>query len=171
MAKIQSRAQTESEDGLLEKPIAVVRTTKVAKGGRVMSFSVVAVVGDGDGRVGMGKGKAKEVPAAMQKAMENGRRNMFKVSLKGNTLHHEVSSRYGAASVILLPAKEGTGVIAGGPMRPLFEVLGLRDVVAKSHGSSNPYNMIRATLECLRKQSTPAEIAAKRGKTVEDILG
>jgi small subunit ribosomal protein S5 len=171
MAKIQSRAQSESEDGLLEKPIAVVRTTKVAKGGRVMSFSVVAVVGDGDGRVGMGKGKAKEVPAAMQKAMENGRRNMFKVALKGGTLQHEVKGRHGASKVMLAPAKDGTGVIAGGPMRAVFEVLGLRNVVAKSHGSTNAYNLVRATLDGLRKQTTPADIAAKRGKSVEDILG
>ncbi len=171
MAKIQSRAQSESEDGLLEKPIAVVRTTKVAKGGRVMSFSVVSVVGDGDGRVGMGKGKAKEVPAAMQKAMESARRNMFKVALKNGTLQHEVKGRHGASKVMLAPAKDGTGVIAGGPMRAVFEVLGLKDVVAKSHGSTNPYNLVRATLDGLRKQATPADIAAKRGKSVEDILG
>jgi small subunit ribosomal protein S5 len=171
MAKIQSRAQSESEDGLLEKPIAVVRTTKVAKGGRVMSFSVVSVVGDGDGRVGMGKGKAKEVPAAMQKAMESARRNMFKVPLKNGTLQHEVKGRHGASKVMLAPAKDGTGVIAGGPMRAVFEVLGLHNVVAKSFGSTNPYNLVRATLDGLKKQVTPSDIAAKRGKSVEDILG
>ncbi|WP_347555139.1 30S ribosomal protein S5 [Robbsia sp. KACC 23696] len=171
MAKTQVRTQTESEDGLIEKPIAVVRTTKVAKGGRVMSFSVISVVGDGDGRVGMGKGKAKEVPAAMQKAMESARRNMFKVDLKKGTLQHETKGRHGASKVMLAPAKEGTGVIAGGPMRAVFEAVGVHNVVAKSFGSTNPYNLVRATLDGLKKQVTPAEVAAKRGLSVEDILG
>jgi small subunit ribosomal protein S5 len=129
------------------------------------------VVGDGDGRVGMGKGKSKEVPAAVQKAMEEARRNMLKVSLKNGTLNHQVTGRHGAASVMMAPAPKGTGIIAGGPMRAVFEVLGITDVVAKSHGSSNPYNLVRATLDALKNSTTPAEVAAKRGKSVEDILG
>lgn len=171
MAKIQSRAQSESEDGLIEKTINVNRTTKVAKGGRKMSFAVSAVVGDGDGRIGLGKGKAGEVPAAMQKANESSRRNMIRVPLKNGTLHHPVAGRHGASKVILIPAKDGTGVIAGGPMRAVFEALGLKNVVAKSLGSSNPHNMVLATLDALRRVHTPADIAAKRGKSVEEILG
>jgi small subunit ribosomal protein S5 len=127
-------------------------------------------VGDGDGRVGMGKGKSKEVPAAVQKAMEEARRNMLKVSLKNGTLHHKVMGQHGAASVMMLPAPKGTGIIAGGPMRAIFEVMGITDIVAKSHGSTNPYNMVRATLDALNNSSTPAEVAAKRGKTVEELF-
>jgi small subunit ribosomal protein S5 len=129
------------------------------------------VVGDGDGRIGMGKGKAREVPVAVQKAMEQARRGLVKVALKNGTLHHTVVGKHGASTVLISPAAEGTGVIAGGPMRAIFEVMGVRNVVAKSLGSSNPYNMVRATLNGLRACSTPAEIAAKRGKTVEEILG
>jgi small subunit ribosomal protein S5 len=129
------------------------------------------VVGDGDGRIGMGKGKAREVPVAVQKAMEQARRGLVKVALKNGTLHHTVVGKHGASTVLISPAAEGTGVIAGGPMRAIFEVMGVRNVVAKSLGSSNPYNMVRATLNGLRACTTPAEIAAKRGKTVEEILG
>src|ERR1700754_3162291 len=172
MAKFQPRAQTEgNDDGLKEKMIAVNRVTKVVKGGRTLSFAALTVVGDGDGRIGMGKGKAKEVPVAVQKAMEQARRNMFKVPLKNGTLQHEVQATHGVSAVLLAPAKDGTGVIAGGPMRAVFDVMGVQNVVAKSHGSTNPYNLVRATLDGLRKQSTPADIAAKRGKSVEDILG
>ena len=137
---------------------------------RTMSFAALTVVGDGDGAVGMGKGKAREVPLAVQKAMEEARRRKFKVSLKGGSVQHRVEGRHGAAKVFLAPAPEGTGIIAGGPMRAVFEVIGITNVVAKSHGSSNPYNMVRATLNALRSMSTPAEIAAKRGKSVEEIL-
>jgi small subunit ribosomal protein S5 len=154
-----------------EKMIAVNRVTKVVKGGRIMGFAALAVVGDGDGRIGMGKGKSKEVPVAVQKAMEEARRKMIKVSLKGGTLQHMVTGKHGASSVLMLPAKDGTGVIAGGPMRAIFEVMGVTNVVAKSTGSTNPYNMVRATLDGLSKMNTPSEIAAKRGKSVEDILG
>jgi small subunit ribosomal protein S5 len=119
----------------------------------------------------MGKGKAREVPVAVQKAMEQARRNMIKVPLKGGTLHHAVEGEHGASRVMMLPAAKGTGIIAGGPMRAVFEVLGVTDVVAKSHGSTNPYNLVRATLDALTRLTTPAEIAAKRGKTVEEILG
>lgn len=158
------------EDGLQEKVISINRTTKVVKGGRILSFAALAVVGDGDGRVGMGKGKAKEVPAAVQKAMESARRNMRQVSLKDGTLHHDVIGRHGAANVMMAPAPRGTGIIAGGPMRAVFEVLGVTDIVAKSHGTANPYNMVRATMDALDRSTTPAEVAAKRGKSVEEIF-
>ncbi len=172
MAKMQANMKSEAnDDGLREKMIAVNRVTKVVKGGRIMGFAALTVVGDGDGRVGMGKGKSKEVPAAVQKAMEEARRNMIKVSLKNGSLHHAVKGHHGAANVMMLPAAKGTGIIAGGPMRAVFEVLGITDVVAKSHGSSNPYNLVRATLDALKNSTTPAEVAAKRGKSVEDILG
>lgn len=172
MAKAQGRhADQDRDDGMREKMIAVNRVSKVVKGGRTMSFAALTVVGDGDGRIGMGKGKAREVPVAVQKAMEQARRGLVKVSLKNGTLHHSVVGKHGASTVLISPAAEGTGVIAGGPMRAIFEVMGVRNVVAKSLGSSNPYNMVRATLNGLRACSTPAEIAAKRGKSVEDILG
>ena len=159
------------EDGLREKMIAVNRVTKVVKGGRILGFAALTVVGDGDGRVGMGKGKSKEVPAAVQKAMDEARRNMTKVSLKNGSLHHKVLGQHGAASVMMTPAPKGTGIIAGGPMRAVFEVMGITDIVAKSHGSSNPYNMVRATLDALKNSTTPADVAAKRGKAVEEIFG
>ena len=171
MSKVQSKDQSQADDGLREKMIAVNRVTKVVKGGRIMGFAALTVVGDGDGRIGMGKGKAREVPVAVQKAMEQARRSMFKVPLKDGTLQHSVTGKHGAASVLMSPAKDGTGVNAGGPMRAVFNVMGVHNVVAKSLGSSNPYNLVRATLDGLRKQSTPADIAAKRGKSVEDITG
>jgi len=172
MAKFQPKVADEGrDDGLREKMIAVNRVTKVVKGGRILGFAALTVVGDGDGRVGMGKGKAREVPVAVQKAMEQARRNMVKVSLKNGTIHHQVTGEHGASSVMMAPASTGTGIIAGGPMRAIFEVMGVTDIVAKSHGSTNPYNMVRATLDALNKATTPAEIAAKRGKSVEDILG
>ena len=173
MAKAQGKHAPEQErdDGMREKTIAVNRVSKVVKGGRTMSFAALTVVGDGDGRIGMGKGKAREVPVAVQKAMEQARRGLVKVALKNGTLHHTVVGKHGASTVLISPAAEGTGVIAGGPMRAIFEVMGVRNVVAKSLGSSNPYNLVRATLNGLRACSTPAEVAAKRGKTVEEILG
>ena len=172
MAKMQAKtAADKPDDGMREKMIAINRVTKVVKGGRIMGFAALTVVGDGDGRIGMGKGKSKEVPVAVQKAMEEARRKMIKVTLKNGTLQHAVSGKHGASSVMMMPAKEGTGVIAGGPMRAIFEVLGVVNVVAKSNGSTNPYNMVRATLNGLSKMSTPSDIAAKRGKSVEEILG
>jgi small subunit ribosomal protein S5 len=172
MAKFQPKIADEGrDDGLKEKMIQVNRVTKVVKGGRIMGFAALTVVGDGDGRVGMGKGKAREVPVAVQKAMEAARRNMVKVSLKNGTVHHNVTGEHGAAKVLLSPAVAGTGIIAGGPMRAVFEVMGVTDIVAKSLGSTNPYNLVRATLNALKATSTPAEIAAKRGLTVEEILG
>lgn len=172
MAKFQGKSASDTpDDGLKEKMIAVNRVTKVVKGGRILGFAALTVVGDGDGRVGMGKGKSKEVPAAVQKAMEEARRNMTKVSLKNGTIHHNVFGHWGAANVMMAPAPKGTGIIAGGPMRAVFEVMGITDIVAKSHGSSNPYNMVRATMDALNKSTTASEIAAKRGKSVEDIFG
>ena len=172
MAKMQAKmAAEERDDGLREKMIAVNRVTKVVKGGRILGFAALTVVGDGDGRIGMGKGKSKEVPVAVQKAMDEARRKMIKVPLRQGTLQHSVIGEHGASRVLISPAKEGTGVIAGGPMRAIFEVMGVTNVVAKSIGSTNPYNMVRATINGLSKMSTPAEIAAKRGKSIEEILG
>jgi len=172
MAKFQPRVADEGrDDGLREKMIAVNRVTKVVKGGRILGFAALTVVGDGDGRIGMGKGKAREVPVAVQKAMEQARRNMVKVSLKSGSIHHNVRGEHGAAKVLMAPAPAGTGIIAGGPMRAVFEVMGVTDIVAKSLGSSNPYNMVRATLDALTNSTTPGEIAAKRGKSVEEIFG
>jgi small subunit ribosomal protein S5 len=158
-------------DGLREKMINVNRVTKVVKGGRIMSFAALAVVGDGDGAVGMGKGKAREVPLAVQKAMEEAKRGMIKVALNNGTLHHSVIGRHGAAKVLIQPATEGTGIIAGGAMRAIFEVMGITDVTAKCIGSANAYNVVRATLNGLASTNSPASIAAKRGKTVEEIRG
>ena len=171
MAKFTPRAQAEAnDDGLKEKMIAVNRVTKVVKGGRILGFAALTVVGDGDGKVGMGKGKSKEVPAAVQKAMEEARRNMTKVSLKNGSIHHNVFGQHGAARVMMGPAPKGTGIIAGGPMRAVFEVMGITDIVAKSHGSSNPYNMVRATFDALKNATTPGQVAAKRGKSVEELF-
>jgi small subunit ribosomal protein S5 len=171
MAKFQPRVQDEGrDDGLKEKMISVNRVTKVVKGGRILGFAALTVVGDGDGRIGMGKGKAREVPVAVQKAMEQARRNMIKVPLKNGTIHHNLRGEHGAARVLMAPAKAGDGIIAGGPMRAMFEVLGVTDIVAKSLGSTNPYNMVRATLDALKRSTTPAEVAAKRGKTVEELF-
>jgi small subunit ribosomal protein S5 len=171
MAKIQANRQGDApEDGLREKMIAINRVTKVVKGGRILGFAALTVVGDGEGKVGMGKGKSKEVPLAVSKAMEEARRNMTKVSLKNGTIHHNVVGRHGAAHVIMAPAPKGTGIIAGGPMRAVFEVMGITDIVAKSHGSTNPYNMVRATFDALKSATTPGQVAAKRGKSVEEIF-
>ena len=174
MAKPQSKKTQQTEkpdDGFREKMISINRVTKVVKGGRILGFAALTVVGDGDGRVGMGKGKSREVPVAVQKAMEEARRKLVRVSLKGGTLQHTVVGRHGASSVMMQPAPEGTGVIAGGAMRAVFDVMGVTNVVAKAHGSTNPYNIVRATINGLQSMSTPAEIAAKRGKSVDEILG
>lgn len=171
MAKVQkAKNNEERSDNLKEKMIAVNRVTKVVKGGRILGFAALAVVGDGDGRAGMGKGKAREVPVAVQKAMEQARRNMVKVNLKDGTIHHNVTGDHGASKVLLAPAPKGSGIIAGGPTRAVFEMLGITDIVAKSHGSTNPYNLVRATFDALNKMTTPNEVAAKRGKTVEEIF-
>jgi len=172
MAQDRQRRQEQNQtDGLREKMINVNRVTKVVKGGRIMSFAALSVVGDGDGAVGMGKGKAREVPLAVQKAMDEAKREMIKVKLHNGTLYHSVIGRHGAAKVVIMPASEGTGIIAGGAMRAIFEVMGITDVLAKCIGSANPYNVVRATLNGLASMNNPADIAAKRGKTVEEIKG
>ncbi|HEV7820014.1 MAG TPA: 30S ribosomal protein S5 [Burkholderiales bacterium] len=173
MAKLQANRMAGGEergDGLREKMIAINRVTKVVKGGRVMGFAALVVVGDGDGRVGMGKGKAREVPVSVQKAMDEARRKLVKINLKNGTLHHAVTGRHGSARVYMQPASDGTGIIAGGPMRAIFEVMGVTNVLAKIIGSTNPYNVVRATLNGLQAMNSPSDIAAKRGKSVEDIL-
>ena len=166
MANFQN---TSSEDELLEKLVAINRVAKVVKGGRLFGFTALTVVGDGKGRVGMGRGKAREVPSAIQKAMESARKNMISVSLNGGTLQYPITARHGAAKVHMQPASEGTGIIAGGPMRAVFEVLGVRDVLAKCIGSPNPINVIRATIGGLEAVSDPERIASKRGLSVEDV--
>lgn len=174
MAKQQTKrpqAADERDDGLREKMVAINRVTKVVKGGRILGFAALTVVGDGDGGVGMGKGKSREVPVAVQKAMEEARRKMVKIALKNGTLHHSVYGKHGASTVLMQPGPAGTGIIAGGPMRAVFEVMGVTDIICKCIGSTNPYNVVRATLNGLVAASTPSEIAAKRGKTVEEILG
>ncbi|MHB8455504.1 MAG: 30S ribosomal protein S5 [Acidiferrobacterales bacterium] len=158
-------------DSLQEKLISVNRVAKVVKGGRQFGFAALTVVGDGDGRIGMGQGKAREVPVAVQKAMDDARRNMVKISLKKGTLHYATKGRHGAAKVVMRPASGGTGIIAGGAMRAVFEVVGVSDVLAKCIGSSNPINVVRATIKALQSINNPAEIAAKRGKSVEEITG
>ena len=174
MAKMQAgKMQTGEErgDGLREKMVAINRVTKVVKGGRVMGFAALTVVGDGDGSIGMGKGKAREVPVAVQKAMEEARRKMVKVQLKNGTLQHAVMGRHGASKVYMQPASEGTGIIAGGPVRAVLEVMGVANILAKCIGSTNPYNIVRATINGLTAMNTSAEIAAKRGKSIEEIQG
>lgn len=158
-------------DDLQEKLVAVNRVAKVVKGGRIFSFSALTVVGDGKGRVGFGYGKAREVPLAIQKAMDAARKSMRLMNLNGSTLQYPITSVHGAAKVYMQPASEGTGIIAGGAMRAVFEVVGVRDVLAKSIGSSNPINVVRATIQGLQSAASPDEIAAKRGKRVEEILG
>ena len=171
MAKMQSRMQSEDRgDGMREKMVAINRVTKVVKGGRILGFAALTVVGDGDGGVGMGKGKSREVPVAVQKAMDEARRKQVKISLKNGTLHHAVIVMQGAAVVLFKPETDGTGIIAGGPMRAVFEVMGVTNILAKCFGSTNPYNVVRATLNGLLAMNTPAEIAAKRGKKVEELL-
>ena len=174
MAKPQGKKNQQADkpdDGLREKMVSINRVTKVVKGGRILGFAALTVVGDGDGRIGMGKGKAREVPVAVQKAMDEARRKMVKISLKDGSVHHTVMGKHGASSVMLQPAPGGTGIIAGGAMRAVFDVMGVTNIVCKSHGSNNPYNIVRATINGLQNMNTPSEIAAKRGKTIEEILG
>jgi small subunit ribosomal protein S5 len=159
-----------NSDGLIEKLVGVNRVAKVVKGGRVFSFSALTVVGDGQGRVGFGTGKAREVPVAISKAMENARKNMRKVNItEEGTLQYALTARHGAAKVHMQPASQGTGVIAGGAMRAVFEAVGVHNVLAKCIGSNNPVNVIRATLNGLTHMSSPADVAAKRGKSVKEI--
>ncbi|MGV6826405.1 MAG: 30S ribosomal protein S5 [bacterium] len=163
-------ASSQQGDDLIEKLVAVNRVAKVVKGGRQFGFSALVVVGDGNGSVGFGMGKSKEVPLAIQKAMETAKRNMKKVNLKGATLHHAVVGRHGAAKVYMQPASEGTGIIAGGAMRAICEAVGVHDVLAKCIGTNNPVNVVRATMNGLTGIDSPEQVAAKRGKTVAEIL-
>ena len=166
------REQYDDNSGdLKEKLVTVNRVAKVVKGGRQFGFTALTVVGDGAGRVGFGYGKAREVPVAISKAMEKARKNMISVPLKGQTLQHEIWGFHGSTKVFMRPAADGTGVIAGGAMRAVFEVAGVQNVLAKSLGSRNPMNMVRATINALSRLNMPSEVAAKRGKTVEEILG
>ena len=165
----KDQRQTPS-DGLIEKLVGIRRVAKVVKGGRVFGFSALTVVGDGNGRVGFGQGKAREVPIAIQKAMDEARKNMQTVTLNEHTLQHPVKSRHGAAKVYMQPASEGTGVIAGGAMRAVFDVVGVHNVLAKSIGSTNPLNVVRATINGLTDMNNPEAVAAKRGKSVAEIM-
>jgi len=167
MARVDTQAQG---DGLLEKLITVNRVAKVVKGGRQFGFTALTVVGDGEGRVGYGYGKAREVPVAIQKAMEAARKNMIDVNLKGATLQYPLTARHGAAKVFMKPASEGTGIIAGGAMRAVFEVVGVHDVLAKCIGSNNSINVLRATIRGLEEMRSPENMASKRGKTVQEIM-
>jgi small subunit ribosomal protein S5 len=170
MASQQQYDDVQSGSDLKEKLVTVNRVSKTVKGGKQFAFTALTVVGDGAGKVGFGYGKAREVPQAIAKAMEQARKNMVSVPLRGLTLQHEIWGQHGATQVFMRPASDGTGVIAGGAMRAVFEVAGVQNVLAKSFGSRNPINMVRATLDALKKMNQPSEIAAKRGKTLEELL-
>jgi small subunit ribosomal protein S5 len=169
----EDRAPRDREESeLVEKLVSINRVAKVVKGGRRFGFAALVVAGDGRGRVGYGAGKAREVPEAIRKATEQAKRSMIRVPLReGRTLHHDVGGRFGAGHVVLRAAAGGTGIIAGGPMRAIFEALGVQDIVAKSVGSSNPHNMIKATFDALRHMEGPRSVASRRGKRVSDIIG
>ena len=170
MAFNDQKGKTDNE-GLQEKLVQVNRVAKVVKGGRIFAFTALTVVGDGAGKVGFGRGKSREVPAAIQKAMEAARRNMIEVDLNGDTIHYAIKARHGASRVYMQPASQGTGIIAGGAMRAVLELAGVHNVLAKCYGSTNPVNVVRATFNALKEITSPDLIAAKRGKTVEEILG
>jgi len=157
-------------EGLQEKLVQVNRVAKTVKGGRIFGFTALTVVGDGKGKVGFGRGKAREVPQAIQKAMEAARRNMINVELTGDTLHYAMKGRHGASKVYMQPASPGTGIIAGGAMRSVLEIAGVQNVLAKCYGSTNPVNVVRATFNALKTMASPEAVAAKRGKSLEDIL-
>lgn len=163
-------AKVDPNEGLQEKLVQVNRVAKVVKGGRIFAFTALTVVGDGKGKVGFGRGKAREVPAAIQKALEAARRNMIQVDLDGTTIQHPIKARHGASKVYMQPASDGTGVIAGGAMRAVLEVTGVQNVLAKCYGSTNPVNVVQATFEGLRSMTSAEQIAAKRGKSIEEIL-
>jgi len=167
MAAFESSTST---DGLQERLVSIRRVAKVVKGGRIFGFSALTVVGDGEGRVGFGTGKAREVPVAIQKAMEQARKNMVDVELSEGTLQYPIMAEHGAARVYMQPASEGTGVIAGGPMRAVFDVVGVHNVLAKCIGTNNPINVVRATIKGLSDMASPESVAAKRGKSVKEIL-
>jgi small subunit ribosomal protein S5 len=167
----RDRRDRDENPEFADRLVAINRVSKTVKGGKRFGFAALVVVGDQKGRVGFGKGKAREVPEAIRKATEQAKRQMIRVPLReGRTLHHDMEGRHGAGKVVMRTAPQGTGIIAGGPMRAVFEMLGIQDVVAKSTGSQNPYNMIRATIDGLNKETSPRQIAARRGKKVADIL-
>lgn len=166
-----AKNEDKSKEGLQEKLVQVNRVAKVVKGGRIFAFTALTVVGDGNGKVGFGRGKAREVPIAIQKALDAARRNMIQVPLNGSTLQHPIRSGHGASKVFMQPASEGTGIIAGGAMRAVLEVAGVQNVLAKCYGSTNPVNVVRATFNGLKSMHAPEDVAAKRGKTLDDILG
>ena len=169
--KRDDKREEKADSEFVDKLVAINRVAKVVKGGKRFGFAALVVIGDQKGRVGFGHGKAREVPEAVRKATESAKRGIIRVPLReGRTLHHDVKGRWGAGKVTLRTAPPGTGVIAGGPMRAVFESVGMADVVAKSNGSSNPYNMVRATFDALKKQVSPRSVAARRGKKVSDIL-
>ena len=163
--------EVDPNEGLMEKLVQVNRVAKTVKGGRIFAFTALTVVGDGKGRVGFGRGKAREVPQAIQKAMEAARRNMIDVDLKGTTIQYPVRANHGASKVYMQPASDGTGVIAGGAMRSVLELAGVQNVLAKCYGSTNPVNVVRATMKALKNIQSPEQVAAKRGKSVEEIQG
>ncbi|MCQ3830812.1 30S ribosomal protein S5 [Microbulbifer elongatus] len=166
----REKVEKSNDEGLQEKLVQVNRVAKTVKGGRIFAFTALTVVGDGNGRVGFGRGKAREVPVAIQKAMEAARRNMIQVDLNGDTLQYATNGRHGGSKVYMQPASQGTGVIAGGAMRSVLEMAGVHNVLAKCYGSTNPVNVVRATFSALGKMSSPEDVAAKRGKSVEEIL-
>ncbi len=167
----RNRDRDEERDEFVDKLVAINRVAKVVKGGKNFGFAALVVVGDQKGRVGFGKGKAREVPEAIRKASQEAKRNLIRVPLReGRTLHHDGYGHHGAGKVVLRAAPPGTGIIAGGPMRAIFETVGIQDVVAKSLGTANPYNMVRATIDALKHQTSPRSIAAKRGKKVSEII-
>ena len=171
MARNPSRDREERDSEFVDRLVHINRVAKVVKGGRRFGFAALVVVGDQKGRVGFGHGKAREVPEAIRKATESAKRDMIRVPLReGRTLHHDVEGRHGAGRVLLRAAPPGTGIIAGGPMRAVFETVGMQDVVAKSLGSANPYNMVRATFDALGREDSPRSVAARRGKKVSEIV-
>lgn len=169
MSQQNNKRDDSNAEGLQEKLVQVNRVAKTVKGGRIFGFTALTVVGDGKGKVGFGRGKAREVPIAIQKAMEAARRNMIQVELNGDTIQYPIRGRHGASKVYMQPASQGTGVIAGGAMRAVLEIAGVQNVLAKCYGSTNPVNVVRATFEALRVMASPEQVAAKRGKSVEDI--
>ncbi len=165
-----AKKEEDNNEGLQEKLVQVNRVAKTVKGGRIFQFTALTVVGDGNGKVGFGRGKAREVPIAIQKAMEAARRNMISVDLNGDTIQYPTKGVHGASKVYMQPASQGTGVIAGGAMRAVLEIAGIQNVLSRCYGSTNPVNVVRATFNALKEMTSPEAVAAKRGKTVEDIL-
>lgn len=168
---LKDSKDTDNTEGLQEKLVQVNRVAKVVKGGRIFGFTALTVVGDGNGKVGFGRGKAREVPVAIQKAMEAARRNMIDVELNGDTIQYPIKANHGASKIYMQPASQGTGVIAGGAMRAVLELAGVSNVLAKCYGSTNPVNVVRATFKALETMNSPEQVANRRGKTVEEILG